>query len=167
MKNKENISLIGMPAVGKSTVGNILARRMNYQFVDSDDLICRGEKQTLSQIIAARGLQKFLEIEEKHILNIGCTRHVIATGGSVVYREKAMKHLSDISTIVYLHIDYENLLTRLKELTERGVAITPGKTIEDLYKERTPLYDTWCDLKINCQAMTAEQVSNAALTHFL
>lgn len=159
MKNKENITLIGMPAVGKSTVGNLLAQKMNFNFLDSDDLIQSKEHTTLSRIIYKKGLSRFLQIEESHILSIICSNHVIATGGSVVYSQKAMEYLSKTSTIIYLCVDLERLLTRLSDITSRGVAIKSGKTIEDLYKERTPLYDKYCDIKIDCSSMTAEQVA--------
>ncbi len=135
MKTKENITLIGMPAVGKSTVGNLLAREIGFNFLDSDDLIQSKEHKTLSQIIQQKGLDNFLHIEGNHIISIVCTNHVIATGGSVVYSQKAMKHLSHISTIIYLSIDLDTLLTRLSDTTSRGVAISPEKSIEDLYKD--------------------------------
>ncbi len=158
MKNKENISLIGMPAVGKSTVGKLLSRKTGFNFLDADDLIQSREQKTLAQIISDKGLDHFLKIEANHIMSITCSNHVIATGGSAVYSPKAMKHLSNNSTVVYLAVDLSTLLTRLSNVISRGVAITPGKSIEDLYKERTPLYDRYCDIKINCLSMTAEQV---------
>ena len=163
MKNTRNITLIGMPAAGKSTVGRLLAAELSYNFVDCDDLICNGEQQTLEQIIEKKGLETFLNIEAHHILNISCRRYIIATGGSVIYREKAMTHLANISTIIYLHVDLDTLGSRLSDLTSRGVAIDPEKSIEDLYKERTPLYDAWCDLKFNCQSLTADEVSELVL----
>lgn len=158
MKIKDNISLIGMPAVGKSTVGNLLAGQMGFDFLDTDELIQSKEHQSLSQIIEAKGLSRFLEIEENNIVGLTCRENIIATGGSVVYRKKAMDHLSEISTIIYLSVDLDILLTRLSDIISRGVAIGPEKSIQDLYKERTPLYDTYCDIKIDCASMTAEQV---------
>jgi shikimate kinase len=158
MKTKKNISLIGMPAVGKTTVGNLLAQKIGFDFLDSDDLIQSGEQATLAQIISEKGLSRFLNIEERYIVSLACTNHVIATGGSVVYSKKAMAHLYKTSTIIYLFIDLDTLLTRLCDIASRGVAISPEKSIEDLYKERTPLYDTYCDIKIDCGSMTAEQV---------
>ena len=158
MKTKKNISLIGMPAVGKTTVGNLLAQKIGFDFLDSDDLIQSGEQATLAQIISEKGLSRFLNIEERHVVSLACTNHVIATGGSVVYSKKAMTHLYKTSTIIYLFIDLDTLLTRLCDIASRGVAISPEKSIEDLYKERTPLYDTYCDIKIDCGSMTAEQV---------
>jgi shikimate kinase len=158
MKTKKNIVLIGMPAVGKSTIGNLLAQKIDFDFLDSDDLIQSKEQKTLSQIILEKGLDQFLQIEESHIVSIRCKNHVIATGGSVVYSKKAMEHLSKFSTIIYLSIPLDILLKRFSDMTSRGVAVRPGQRIEDLYKERTPLYDTYCDIKIDCLSMTAEQV---------
>lgn len=152
-----------MPAVGKSTVGNLLARKIGFNFLDTDDLIQSKEQKPLSRIISEKGLDRFLQIEENHIISIACSNYVIATGGSVVYSQKAMKHLCKTSTIIYLSIDLDTLLTRLCNITSRGVAISPEKSIEDLYKERTPLYDIYYDIKIECGSMTVEQVVNKAV----
>lgn len=165
MELKKNITLIGMPAAGKSTVGNLLAQKINFDFLDSDDLIESKEQKTLARIISDKGLEQFLNIEESVIVSLGCTNHIIATGGSVVYRQKAMEHLRQISTIIYLCVELPQLLTRLSDLTGRGVAVGNGKTIEDLYKERTPLYDTFCDIKIDCSSLTAEQVVEKSINH--
>lgn len=163
IKTPKNLTLIGMPAVGKSTVGHLLAKKMGFAFLDSDELIQSKEQATLSRIIERKGLEEFLKIEEAHLLSITCSNHIIATGGSVVYSRAAMAHLSRISTILYLSIDLDILLTRLSDTTSRGVAIPSGKTIQDLYKERIPLYDTYYDIKIDCCSMTAEQVAEKAL----
>ena len=153
MKMKENLALIGMPAVGKSTVGVLLAKKLGFAFQDTDILIQAREGKTLAQIIAEKGREAFLDIEASHLLSLDCSHHVIATGGSVIYREAAMAHLAKIATIVYLAVDLPVLLTRLSDVTARGVAIDPTFGIADLYKERTPLYDKFCDLKINCRTM--------------
>lgn len=164
MKINKNIALIGMPAVGKSSVGSLLAEKLGLEFIDSDDLIQSCEQQTLAEIISDKGLSRFLEIEEKHISGFKPHHHVIATGGSAVYSRKAMEHLSRTCTIIYLSIDFPGLLKRLSDLTSRGVAIRPGKTIEDLYYERTPLYERYCDIKLNCNSLTLEQVVEKAVT---
>lgn len=158
MKMKENLALIGMPAVGKSTVGVLLAKKMGFAFQDTDILIQTQEKMTLAQIIEARGLKAFLDVEAKHLMSLDCRSQVIATGGSVIYREHAMAHLAQIATIVYLSVDLPILLTRLSDLEARGVAIDPGRGVDDLYKERTPLYDKFCDIKIDCGTMPPGQV---------
>lgn len=159
----KNIALIGMPAAGKSSVGRLLAEKLGFDFIDSDDLIQSGEGRTLAEIISDKGLSRFLEIEEKHIADIRAHRHVIATGGSAVYGRKAMDHLSRTCTILYLSIDLPGLLKRLSDITSRGVAIKPGKTIEDLYAERTPLYDQYCDIKIDCSSLTLEEAVDKAV----
>lgn len=161
MEIKENLAFIGMPAVGKSTVGVLLAKKMGFAFQDTDILIQTRERMTLAQIIEAKGLQTFLDIEAMHLKSLDCSGQVIATGGSVIYREEAMAHLSRLATIVYLAVDLPILMTRLSDLVNRGVAIDPGRGVDDLYKERTPLYDKFCDIKIDCGQMSPDQVVTA------
>ncbi len=160
---EKNISLIGMPAVGKSTVGVLLAKKLGYGFMDTDIVIQTEEKKTLAEIIAERGLDAFLDIEARHVAGVDCDHHIIATGGSVVYKESAMAHLAEISRVLYLSIDLDVLLTRLSDVTARGVAIGPGKGMDDLYKERTPLYDKYCDIKIDCGTLGPDGVVSAIL----
>ena len=164
MKLKENIALIGMPAVGKSTVGVLLAKQLGYSFLDTDILIQTKENLTLARIIEKKGLAQFLDIESEHLLSLGGTDQVIATGGSVIYREKAMAHLASRATIVYLYVDLAILLTRLSDLEARGVAIAPGHSIDALYKERTPLYDRYCHIKVDCRQMVPAEVADQVAT---
>ena len=161
MKNIKNLALIGMPAVGKSTVGVLLAKTLGFDFQDTDILIQSQEEKTLAQIIEAEGLERFLDIEARHLMSLDCSGHVIATGGSVIYREAAMAHLSRMATIVYLSVDLPVLMTRLSDLVSRGVAIDPGRGVDDLYKERTPLYDKFCHVKIECSSLTPAGVVQA------
>ena len=160
---KKNISLIGMPAVGKSTVGVLLAKKLGFGFMDTDIVIQTEEDRTLAQIIADQGLDAFLDIEKKHVMGVDCDQHVIATGGSVIYKEEAMAHLAEISTIVYLAIDLDTLMTRLSDVTARGVANGPGKGMGDLYKERTALYEKYCGIRVDCGAMRPDEVVAAVL----
>jgi shikimate kinase len=159
MKDKKNIALIGMPAVGKSTVGVLLAKKMGFDFMDTDIVIQAKEQQTLAQIIACHGLEQFLEIEKQHVLGIRCTSHVIATGGSVIYKPETMDHLAKTCIVVYLAIDLDMLKTRLSDVITRGVAISPGKTIDDLYRERVPLYEKYADLAVHCRKQFPDQVA--------
>lgn len=161
MEIKENLGLIGMPAVGKSTVGVLLAKKLGFEFLDTDILIQTREQMTLAQIIARKGLAPFLDIEASHLMSLNCSCHVIATGGSVIYRENAMAHLAKTTTLIYLAVDLDILTTRLLDVIARGVALEPGRGIEDLYKERTPLYDLYGDIKIDCGSMTPAQVITA------
>lgn len=162
-KNKTNITLIGMPGVGKSTVGVILAKVLGYTFIDSDLLIQNREHKLLKEIIEAEGTEGFLAIEDQVNADIQATHAVIATGGSVVYGEQAMRHLGDISTIVYLKLPYERLCRRLGNLHNRGVALKPGQTLLDLYKERTVLYERYADIVIDESNQSAEDTLQAVL----
>ncbi len=158
IKNKKNIVLIGMPAVGKSTVGILLAKRIGYNFMDTDILIQSGEQKTLSEIIADIGVKKFLTMEQDYLLSVNCTNHVIATGGSAVYSIKSMEHLAGTSIIIYLEIGLDYLKKRLSALDSRGVIRAPGQDITSLFLERTPLYNRYAEIKIKCNCLTPDQV---------
>lgn len=146
-----NITLIGMPASGKSTIGVLLAKRLGYQFIDTDLLIQTEEKRLLKEIIQEEGLDGFLKIENKVNASVEAENAIIAPGGSVIYGKEAMEHLKAVSTIVYLKISYAQLEKRLGNLVERGVAVKEGMTLLDLYEERVPLYETYADIVIDEQ----------------
>lgn len=143
---KENITLIGMPASGKSTIGVLLAKRLRYAFVDTDLLIQEKESRLLKEIIAQDGLQGFLDIENQVNARIDVKRSVIAPGGSVIYGKEAMEHLKQISLIIYLKLSYEEVARRLGDLTDRGVALRDGMTLRELYDERVPYYEEYADI---------------------
>lgn len=156
--NKDNIVLIGMPGVGKSTVGVVLAKNMGYSFVDSDLLIQEQEGKLLHEIIEERGLEGFNEVENQVNASICASRCVIATGGSVVYGEQAMEHLKQMGAVVYLSLPYEELTERLGDLNERGVSIREGQTLADLMQERTPLYEKYADVMIDCEGRQIREI---------
>jgi shikimate kinase len=155
--SKENIVLIGMPGVGKSTVGVILAKMLGYQFLDSDLLIQQQEGKLLREIIAERGTEGFLAVENRVNAAIDAHRAVIATGGSAVYGREAMEHLAGIGTIVYLAVAYEPLAKRLADIKSRGVVLREGQDLHDLYLERTPLYEQYADIRIEQTGLDVEQ----------
>ena len=138
--NRDNIILIGMPGVGKSTIGVVLAKVLGYQFVDADLLIQEAEGKLLSELIAENGTDGFIEIENRVNSQIQTHRSVIATGGSVIYGKEAMEHLKSIGTVVYLQLPFEELNRRLSDIKGRGVVLKDGQTLKDLYEERVPLY---------------------------
>lgn len=144
-----NIVLIGMPGVGKSTVGVILAKELGYQFIDADLLIQKREKRLLKEIIAQEGVDGFIEVENQVNASIEAEHTVIATGGSVVYGKEAMAHLKKIATVVYLRLSYEALRSRLGNLRNRGVVLREGQTLKDLYDERVVLYERYADITID------------------
>lgn len=147
-EKRTNIILIGMPGAGKSTVGVVLAKRLGLRFLDSDIVIQERTGKKLSEIIAEEGVEGFLATEDRVNAEI-CEEHcVIATGGSAVYGERAMRHLSENGTVVYLQVSYDDLVKRLGDLAGRGVVLREGQTLRDLYEERCPLYTKYADITI-------------------
>lgn len=159
--NRDNIVLIGMPGVGKSTVGVVLAKALGYQFVDADLLIQEAEGKLLSELIEEHGTDGFIEIENRVNSQIQTHRSVIATGGSVVYGKKAMEHLKSIGTVVYLKQNLRVLQRRLRNLKGRGVVLKEGQTLVDLYKERTVLYEKYADITVDQYKQSIEQTLKA------
>lgn len=145
---KNNIILIGMPGVGKSSAGVVLAKVMGFNFVDSDLIIQEKEGRLLKDIIAQSGIEKFIEIENRINSEININNTVIATGGSVVYGKEAMEHLKDIGIVVYLKASYEEIDSRLGNLAGRGVVLKQDQTLKEIYEERTPLYERYADIII-------------------
>lgn len=153
----ENIVLIGMPGVGKSTVGVVLAKILGYRFIDADLLIQERENCLLKEIIERQGVEVFIQIENQVNASIETSRTVIATGGSVVYGREAMEHLKEIGKIVYLQLDYETLQKRLGDIKGRGVVLQQNQTLRDIYEERTPLYEKYADIIIEESGLNVEE----------
>ncbi len=148
-QNLDNITLIGMPASGKSTVGVLLAKRLGYSFVDVDIVIQEQEGRLLKEIIAEEGQEGFLDVENRVNAELSVHNSVIAPGGSVIYGTEAMEHLKKISTVVYLKLSYEEVEERLGNLTDRGVVLKGGMTLKDLYEERIPYYEKYADITVD------------------
>ena len=158
-----NITLIGMPGAGKSTLGVVLAKVLGYQFLDADLLIQKQEKRRLHQIISEEGIEGFKAIENRVNASIEAENTVIATGGSVVYCEEAMEHLKKIGKVVYLKLSLEALSRRLGNLKGRGVVLKEGQTLKSLYEERIPLYEKYADLVVDEEGKDLEASLQAVL----
>lgn len=154
---KNNIVLIGMPGVGKSTIGVVLAKLLGYQFVDADLVIQEKEGKLLHEIIEEVGAQGFIEVENRINSQIEAEHSIIATGGSAVYGAEAMAHLKEIGTIVYLKLPYDELNRRLHDIKGRGVVLKDGQTLLDLYEERVPLYEKYADITVDEYQLNVEQ----------
>lgn len=151
----DNITLIGMPGVGKSTLGVVLAKIMNYDFVDVDLVIQQRCDKTLQRLIEALGPAGFIDVENEVLCDMNFEHTIISTGGSAVYSHDAIQHLSDIGRIVYLKSSLEELQERLCDFSERGVVMRhEGCTsLEDLYNERVPLYEKYADITVDITGM--------------
>lgn len=148
---KDNIVLIGMPGSGKSTIGVVLAKRLGYDFVDSDLVIQGAYHKTLEQLIEENGDAGFIQIENDINKSLEYTKTVIATGGSVVYGSEAMEHLKSIGTIVYLKVSEADLNERLGSLKERGVVSNGKTTVKEIFDDRRALYEKYAEITVNLE----------------
>ena len=146
-----NVILIGMPGCGKSTLGVLLAKSLGMTFLDTDLVIQDREHALLSQLIRTHGSDGFLALEGSICAQLDVNNSVIATGGSAIYSEPAMKHLSEIGRVVYLKISFDELKCRLADFSERGVVMRDGigMSLRDLYDERLPLYEKYADITVD------------------
>lgn len=154
----DNITLTGMPGAGKSTVGVILAKVLSYGFVDTDILIQTDQGKSLQEIVDKTGHINLRRIEEKVILRLNPEKHVIATGGSAVYSEKAMEHLCRISRVVFLRADFNTIVKRISNFDQRGIAKAKKQSFSELYLERQPLYEKYARITIDCDSISQEDV---------
>lgn len=152
-----NITLIGMPGAGKSTIGVLLAKSLLMDFVDTDLLIQQKYSSSLCDIINKKGIEEFLKIENDVICSRSFSNCVIATGGSAVYGEEAMEKLKASGKVIYLKLSPEELEKRINNIHTRGIAMKEGTTIAALYGERAPLYEKYADITIECSGMTPEE----------
>jgi shikimate kinase len=158
MTKDENIVLIGMPGVGKSTLGVLLAKATGRRFVDTDLYIQASLDRPLQEILDAEGRGGFCRLEEDHLLCLELRRYVIATGGSVVYSDRAMQHLKSGGRVVHLDLALDEIEKRLTNFGSRGVVMARGQTLRSLYDQRQPLYRRWADLTVDCAGKTHEQI---------
>ncbi|MEG0874645.1 MAG: shikimate kinase [Clostridiales bacterium] len=154
----KNIILIGMPAVGKSTIGVVLAKILGYKFIDTDILIQEKTGKLLKNIIKDQGTMGFINIEEQVNSEIEAENAIIATGGSAIYSSKAMQHLGSIGTIIYLRLNFETLNARLKNIKNRGVIFQENESLSDLYAQRSALYEKYAHIIIDEDGCNVEDV---------
>lgn len=152
-----NIILIGMPGCGKSTVGVILAKTLGIGFVDTDLIIQQRENRLLQNIIDTDGIDYFLNCEAEAVKSLSCDNCVIATGGSVVYREDAILHLKNNGRIVFLDVPLDEIKKRLNNISTRGIAAQKNDTIDDIYNERIALYNKYADITLSLDGSSVEQ----------
>lgn len=156
MKNTENIILTGMSGAGKSTLGVLLAKALGMDFIDTDILIQRQTGKKLQDIIDGEGIEAFLKIEEAAVATLKVQNCVIATGGSVIYSERAIAAMRRSGKVIYLCVSYEELERRLTNITTRGIVMKTGGSLKDVFDERLPLYEKNCDITVDCSGRDSE-----------
>lgn len=137
----DNIVLIGMPGSGKSTVGVVLAKALGMKFLDVDLVIQQREGALLQELIDTRGVEAFLDLERDAILSLDCRGTVVAPGGSCVCREESIAHMRGLGRVVYLQLSLEEVEGRVHNMASRGIALSPGQGLADVYRYRVPLYE--------------------------
>lgn len=157
----DNVILIGMPGCGKSTVGVLLAKRLGYRYMDVDLLIQEAENARLFEILRDKGGDYFAALENRVGASIEASRTVIATGGSMVYGNEAMAHLRSLGKVVYLRVPLPELERRVNNFETRGILMREGQTLADIFTERTPLYERYADVTVDCN--TGDLSQNAML----
>lgn len=153
----KNIVLIGMPGCGKSTCGVLAAKALCMDFWDTDLILQKNEKMPLQEIINKKGNDYFSEAEERTVCAFSFQNAVVATGGSVVYSEKAMEHLKENAMVIYLKIGFETMERRISNMESRGILLRAGETLEEMFCERQSLYERYADRTIDCDQLEIEQ----------
>jgi shikimate kinase len=151
----KNIILIGMPGSGKSTIGVQLAKHLGLSFIDTDLLIQAHQQQKLQDILNSQGYQVLRDIEQQELLKLKLNNDLVSTGGSAVYSDAGMQHLKKQGLIVYLYVDFAEIERRIDNEDSRGIARPEGQTLEDVYNERTPLYEKYADVIVNNNTYTS------------
>ena len=161
MAKKSNIVLIGMPGAGKSTLGVVLAKILGMDFVYGDILIQNQVGNTLQKIIDAQGVDGFLQVENDVLAAVDVQNTVISTGGSAIYSDEAMRHLTEIGTVVYLDVSLEELRSRLGSLHERGVVMRKGvsMSLDEIFEERGPLYRKYAEVTLQTDGLTVREAT--------
>ena len=164
----KNVVMVGMPGSGKSTIGVILAKSLGFDFVDTDLVICKREGKKLQEIIDTEGLEKFLEIEQQVGEEISPVNSVVATGGSMILSDEAMKNLKKDGIVVYVEVPLKILKKRITNMKTRGIAFKKGETLEDIFRVRTPLYEKYADITITADENTVpEDCVNQIVEHIV
>lgn len=163
MDKKTNVILIGMSGAGKSTLGVLLAKALGKSFTDTDILIQQKDGRLLQSIIDADGTEAFMKIEEETVTSTTFQNAVIATGGSVVYSKAAMDHLRRDGICVYLHVNFEELSQRVKNITTRGIVFKNAHSLREVYEERLPLYEKYADITVYCTGRAIEESVEAII----
>ena len=162
-----NITLIGMPGAGKSTVGVVLAKAIGYKFIDTDLVIQEDQGMVLQDIIEKYGTSGFNTIENSVISSIHTDKSVIVTGGSAVYGKEAMQNLKSAGKVLYLELPYNDIKRRLGNLEKRGVSMEKGQTLEELYNKRVPLYEKYADKIIQCHGLQIREITGLIIKEAL
>lgn len=160
LSQKQNVVLIGMPSSGKSTVGEIIAKLLDREFIDTDREIVKqcGE---IKEIFNNYGEKAFRDIESNVIKEVApSTCKVIATGGGAILRQENINALKQNGIVYFIDRPLEKLIPT----SDRPLSVDK-KSIEKLYSERYSIYNSVCDKKINAES-SPQEVANEIIGDF-
>lgn len=161
--NKENIILIGFMGCGKTTIGEKLAYKLNYNFVDSDKQLQKEAGISINDIFKLYGENYFRKLENSIINSIAKSKsQVIATGGGIIKNENNIKLLKKSGIILYLKASPEHIYNNIKNDTSRPLLQCEDKLakIKELLSERENLYQMYCDISIEVSNHSIDNIIN-------
>ncbi|BBF41900.1 shikimate kinase I [Lachnospiraceae bacterium KM106-2] len=161
---KDNIILIGFMGCGKTTVGKQLAKRLGYQFLDTDQYIEDKSKMKISHIFAEYGEEYFRALETAAVKKLIETTHktVISSGGGLPLREENARLLQELGQVFFLNVSKEEVYRRLKGDTTRPLlrGKNPEEKIDQMMKYRVPIYKNAAEYEINVDKKNVEELVN-------
>ncbi len=143
VKVMDSISFIGMAGSGKTTISKALAEKLDTSFIDTDLLIEERFNQTLEELKKSKGYKFVRLAEESIILGLDNKADIISTGGSAIYSDSSMHHLTSFSKIFYISTPLNIIQQRIGTGQKRGLAVAEGTSVEDTFNERKPMYEKW------------------------
>ncbi|WP_319530692.1 homoserine kinase [uncultured Cohaesibacter sp.] len=157
------VTLIGMAGAGKSTLGRLLARAIGWAQLDTDQLLEAFFGTRLQDVFDTLGREAFVAAEELVVARLRVAHCVVSTGGSVIYGDEAVAQLKRLGPVVFLRAGLDAISARVGAGRDRGLAIAPGQTVQDLYAERLPLYEAAADFTVDTDTNTPQQAADAVL----
>ena len=161
MKLNKNLILIGMMASGKSTIGRLLAKKLNLKFFDTDFIIEKKTKMKIVEIFQKKGEPYFRNLEKKITLNLlNKNNCVISLGGGAFINELVRKATQKNNTTIWLNWDLKTLIDRIKKNNKRPVASNlSNNELKDLLINRSKIYSK-ANYKIDCENMQKTEIIN-------
>ena len=161
------IYLTGLMGAGKTTVGKELASKLGLTVMDTDEEIVKQEGKSINEIFALHGESYFRELESKMLAELPTENIVITTGGGIILNEENRKFMKERGTVVYLDANPEEILVRLQNDQSRPLlAKDKQNVIFMLYKDRLPLYEESCHLKVTTTGKDIETIVNEIIACF-